>query len=349
MLTKKQIKEIREHLEKAQNPIFYFDNDPDGLCSFLLLRKFVEKGKGVPVKSFPDLNADYLRKVEELNCDYIFILDKPVVAEEFFKKAEQMNIPIVWIDHHAIDKKTIPRFVNYYNPIFNRKKSNEPVTALCYQIADKDEDLWIAVAGCISDSFIPDFYSEFLKKYPDLGIKAKKPFDILYNSQIGQLSQLLAFGLKDRTTNVINMMKFLIKVKTPYEVLEENSKNRNMHEKFNQINRKFNQLVKRARENSEGDTIFFQYSGDLSISSEVSNKLMYLFPDKIIIVARVFGGMVSISARGDDVRDKVLKAIEGLENATGGGHKEAVGARVMEKDFEKFKEKLKYIVENRKV
>lgn len=32
MLTEKQISEIREHLEKAQNPLFFFDND-DGLCS----------------------------------------------------------------------------------------------------------------------------------------------------------------------------------------------------------------------------------------------------------------------------------------------------------------------------
>jgi len=29
MLTEKQNKEIREHLEKAQNPLFYFDNDPE--------------------------------------------------------------------------------------------------------------------------------------------------------------------------------------------------------------------------------------------------------------------------------------------------------------------------------
>ena len=30
--TEKQIKEIRDHLDRAQNPVFFFDNDPDGLC-----------------------------------------------------------------------------------------------------------------------------------------------------------------------------------------------------------------------------------------------------------------------------------------------------------------------------
>ena len=73
MLTEKQIKEIKEHLEKAQNPIFFYDNDPDGLCSFLLLQRYIERGRGVAIRSFPELDANYFRKVEELNAYYIFI------------------------------------------------------------------------------------------------------------------------------------------------------------------------------------------------------------------------------------------------------------------------------------
>ena len=44
MLTEKQIIEIREHLEKAQNPIFFFDNDYDGLTSYLQLRRHIGRG-----------------------------------------------------------------------------------------------------------------------------------------------------------------------------------------------------------------------------------------------------------------------------------------------------------------
>ena len=86
MLTSKQISQIKVHLEKAQNPVFFFDNDVDGLCSFLLLQRYIERGKGVAIKSFPALDQNYFRKVEELNADYIFILDKPVVSEDFFKE-----------------------------------------------------------------------------------------------------------------------------------------------------------------------------------------------------------------------------------------------------------------------
>ena len=49
MLSEKQVKEIREHLEKAQNPLFFFDNDQDGLCSFLLLQRYIGRGKGIAI------------------------------------------------------------------------------------------------------------------------------------------------------------------------------------------------------------------------------------------------------------------------------------------------------------
>ena len=83
--------EIKEHLEKAQNPIFYYDNDADGLCSFVILRKFLDRGKGVAVRSFPGVDGQYARKARELNADYVFILDKPVVSREFVEEIDGMG------------------------------------------------------------------------------------------------------------------------------------------------------------------------------------------------------------------------------------------------------------------
>ncbi len=350
MLTKKQISEIREHLEKAQNPIFFFDNDPDGLCSFLLLQRYIEHGKGVPIKSFPGLDESYFRKVDELNGDYIFILDKPVVSDDFFERARERNVPVVWIDHHDTDISAIPKFVNYYNPLFNKNKKNEPVTYLCWHVSQRKKDIWLAAVGCISDGFVPDFYDEVLEKYPDLTIDSENAFEIVYNSQIGKIIRILGFALKDRTTNVINMMKFLMKAETPYGVLEETSRNRTMHGRYNEVNEKYSKLVEKAKAGAEdGKILFFQYSGDLSISAEISNYLCYIFQEKIIIVMRVVGERTSISARGKNIRGKILGAIENLEGASGGGHEDAVGARVMTRDLEKFKERLKHIVEDRKV
>ena len=248
MLTPKQIKEIREHLDRAGNPIFFFDNDPDGLCSFLLLQRYVEKGKGVPIKSFPEMDVSYYRKVEELNADYIFILDKPMVSKGFLEEARQRNIPVVWIDHHEVQAE-IPEYVHYYNPHLKNKSENvinPPVTYLCYQIISderKRNDIWIAIVGCVADKYIPDFYEEFEEKFPDLSISTQDAFDIYYGSRIGKIARIFSFALKDRTTNVITMIKFLMIAKTPYEILEENSKNFVMHSRFKQIDKKYQKLL----------------------------------------------------------------------------------------------------------
>jgi len=342
MLTKAQVEEIKEHLDKSQNPLFFFDNDVDGLCSFLLLQRYIGRGKGVPIKSFPEMTADYFRKINELNADYIFILDKPIISNEFFEKVEEVNIPIVWIDHHDTDKEKIPKFVNYYNPLFNKSKNNEPVTALCYQITNNKKDLWLAIVGCIADNFIPNFYSDFEKKYSELAIKSDNAFGIFYKSQIGKISQILSFALKDRTSNVISMLRFLMKVKTPYEVLEKNNKNHTMHERFNQINNRHQKLLKKAKEKVKDSDkfLFFQYGGDLSMSSDLANELIYSFPNKIIVVIYLKGIKANISARGKGVRKIILEAIKNLEGARGGGHENAVGAQVKIEDIEIFKKNL---------
>jgi single-stranded DNA-specific DHH superfamily exonuclease len=349
MISQKQIEEIREHLEKAQNPIFLFDNDPDGLCSFLLLRRYIGRGKGFPVKSFPGLTDSYVRKVNELNADYVFILDKPVVDEDFFKEIEKTNVPVVWIDHHKLQQK-VPPFVNYYNSLKN-SEGGEPVTYMSYKISDKKEDLWIALIGCISDMFFPEFYSDFKKKYPDLAINSDNAPEVLYKSVIGKMCRIMSFALKDRTTNVISMIRFLIESETPYDILEKNSKNYNMHKRFEQIDRKYQKFLNKAREvekNSDNKNIlFFQYGGDLSISSDISNELKYDFPEKVVVVAYVIGAKTNISVRGKKIREKVLDVIKNLEDATGGGHEDAVGARVKTEDLERFRNNLENMIDSK--
>ena len=343
MLTKKQITEIREHLEKAQNPVFFFDNDADGLCSFLLLQRFIGRGKGVAMKSAD--SGNYFKKVQELNADYIFILDKPVVSEKFFEEVRQINIPVVWIDHHDMGNE-IPEFVNYYNPLLNKGKTNEPVTELCYGVAEKKEDLWIAVVGCISDMRIPKFYSEFKEKYPDLVINSDNPLEIYFKSQAGKIAKIFNCALKDRTTNVVHMLKFLMKVKNPYEVLEESNSNQAMHKRFNEINERNQKLLDKVDSN-QGKVLFFQYGGEMSISAELADGIRYKFPGKIVVVIYVAGEKVNISVRGENVREMVLEVIKDLEGATGGGHENAVGVRVKVKDIEKFKKRFSELVEKR--
>lgn len=347
MITEKQISFIREHLNKTQNPVFLFDNDQDGLCSFLLLQRYCQKGKGIPIKGSPNIMKDYLKKINEFNSDYVFILDKPNIPQSFFDEIRKINLPIVWIDHHLIDTSGIPNFVEYYNPLINEKRKpkktsvieGEPVTYICYKITNKREDLWIAIIGCISDRYFPNFYKEFKEKYPDLAGESEDSTTIFYKEPIGKIAQIIGNGLKDRTSNVVSMMRFLLKAKNPYEILEEKRENKSFHKRFNEINYKKNKLLNKAIqiEKNSSKILFFKYRGNLSISRELADELIYLFPDKIIIVAYIKNDeKANISIRGKNVRKIFYNLFDKFENLKGGGHEQALGAQVRIEELERF-------------
>lgn len=335
MLTSKQLAEIRSWLEQSQNPLFFFDNDADGLASFLLLRRYIDRGKGVAVKSFPDLNAAYARKLHELKPDNVFILDKPLVAQGFLDCAKQLGMPVIWIDHHPIQEV---KDVYYYNPLLTKPKSNEPVSYWCYKIAKKDE--WIAMLGCLGDWFLPEFTEEFARSYPDIFSYMKDPSQALFATEFGKLVRILSFALKDKTSNIIKMQKVLSKAKSPYEILQKEKGFEQIHKRYEQVKRKYDKLLERAKRKAEKEKkklLYFQYGGQLSISSELANELLYLYPDKVVIVAYIKGLKVNASLRGkEDIRSLTEKALEGTKGS-GGGHRNACGATLSIEDLPKFK------------
>lgn len=344
MLTEKEIFEIREYLQNASSPLFYFDNDQDGCSSYLLLRRFIGKGAGVPVKTSP-LGMEYYRRITEFNPDVVFILDQPTVSKDFFEKLNSEGITIVWIDHHETDLEEIPPYVHYYNPIYSESAENVPVTEVCYRVTSRKEDLWLAVVGCIADRYMPKFYSEFLDKYPDLSAFTDDPFKVFYNSSIGKISRMIGTGLKDRTTNVVKMIRFLSLVKTPYEVLEEKRENETMHKRFNDIDSKFRNLISRAKENvDDSNLLFFKYSGDTSMSADIANKLSYMYPEKNIVVAFSKGARVNLSMRGKGIKEKAVSVVEELPHATCGGHDDAVGAQMDEGQLDGFVSSLRKLL-----
>lgn len=343
MLTEKQINEIREHLDRAQNPLFFYDNDADGLCSFLLIRRALGRGKGVAIRSYPELKKEYAKKAEELKADYVFILDKPVVSSAFFEEIDRMQLPVVWIDHHDMGDVEKRENVYIYNPAKNHgsDKSFEPVTYLAYKIIGKKEDLWIAVAGCIADHYIPDFAEEFGKQNGELWAKGiKKPFDAYYKTEIGRIAKALNFGIKDSSSNIVKMQNFLINCRSPNEVLIESSENKWFMRKYEEIKKKYDALLERAGENIGHKAIFFDYGGTLSINSEISNELSYKNPGKYVCVAYNKGSITNISLRGRNVKAILGKILKKFENASGGGHEDAVGARIKTEDLAKFKNEL---------
>jgi single-stranded DNA-specific DHH superfamily exonuclease len=344
MLTTKQLIEIREHLDKAQNPIFLFDNDVDGLCSAIILQRASGKGKSFAIKSFPGLDASYIRRVEEQQSDYVFILDKAEIELEFLKGVAEKGILIVCIDHHPVDiSKEKMDLINYYSTAEN---GGEPTTFLTHMVYERKEDEWLAMIGCIGDVYKPFFAKSFAKENPELFNNQLTPFDAMYMTEIGKVTTMLNFGLKDTTTNVVAMMRLLASANNLYDLLEENPKTKQLHYKYKKLLEVLEKQVAKGNKTAGKNLVYLEYSGETSMSSEISNRLMFEHPDKNIVVVFRKQDSTSVSLRGKKAKKIVEDVVLKIPGAKGGGHEVACGAKIPLIEIENFKMALrKYLKE----
>ncbi len=341
MLTTQQIKELRFALEKSENPLILFDDDPDGLCSYLVLKKSFNNCKGIPIKSYPDLNATYLRKVQEYSPDKIFVLDKPIVSQEFI---DNVNVPIYWIDHHPPIKR---QGVHYYNPKLNNPKDSRPVTYWCHLVTN--DNLWIASIGCISDWFIPSFLKKFSQLYPDILPRLMPKEKIMSETGLGTLAKMFYFLLKGKTSDVNKNIAILSKIETPYELLNQSSPRGSfLYKYYLNINKEFIKTLNKALKEKiiDGDLIYYVYpTTKISFTPEIAAELFYKFKNKVIFIGREKDDNVRFSMRSSKLVIPAIleKALVNL-NGYGGGHDYACGGNISKDDLSKFIENLSKLV-----
>jgi single-stranded DNA-specific DHH superfamily exonuclease len=343
MLTEKEVEQLRDELATAKRPLFFFHDDPDGLASFLLLYRMANEGKGVIVKASPRLAGNiFSSKVDEYGADKVFVLDLAIVEQEFI---DSVKVPVIWIDHHAPLQR---ENVKYFNP--KTRGQGTPVAYLCWQVSQKD--LWIAMAGCVGDWFMPgaEIVEKFRKEYPDLlPAEIKKPEDALFNSKLGLLVKILSFNLKGSTGDTLKSVKILTRIENPNEILNRETPRGKLifksYEKVNDDYEKLRSLALKAETKEKKDRLLmFTYTEDrLSLTKDLANELLYRFPDKVILLGREKSGEVRCSLRSGTK----IKLLEGLTRALigiegyGGGHEHACGAAIKKHDFKRFVENLR--------
>lgn len=331
MLTEKEIKFIREELASSKNPLIFYDDDPDGLSSFLIFYKLHREGSGIVIKSAPKVDMKFMRKVDELNPDKIFVLDVPMIEQEFVDKAKR---PIFHIDHHTPQNL---KNVHYYNPKIRDPDCYIPTSRMAYQINPKE--LWIATVGCLADYHMPDFIEEFIEKYPHLLSKKTTIPDAVYNYPVGTLVRIFSFLLKGPFSEVKKSIKILTRIKDPEELLQQTTaQGKYVYKRYESINKKYEALLKQSKKYvTRSKVLLFPYSeNQWSFTADLSNQLAARYPKKVIIIARSKGGQKKCSLRARSIIDKPLeRALVGI-SGYGGGHPMACGAVIDEKDWDRF-------------
>ena len=334
---------IRTLLKKSNNVLYFYDDDPDGLVSYLLLKRGFGKGVGVIIRvKGLSLNEEelYLRKITEHNPDLVVFLDKPTLNQDVFDK---IGVKKIWIDHHdVVDVEG----VYYYNPRIKNKRDNKPASYICYKITKKD--LWLGAVGSVADWSLVLFNS-FKKKYGDLvgdvkNFKNIKADDVLYNTKLGELVRIFSFILKGKTSEVKKNVEMLARINDPYEILDKKTENgKILFESAEKINKKYGPLLKEALDEirkNKGKVAAFRYvSNEISFTSDLANELIHRYPGKVIAVSRIKDEMMRVSLRSSlsnielpNVINKIFNEMKG----TGGGHEHAVAVEIHKDDYEKF-------------
>ncbi len=332
MLTDKQVTFLREELATAKNPLFFYDGDADGLTAFLLLYRIHREGKGISLTTTSTLSEQFLRKVEEINPDKIFVLDIPLVTQEFLDAVKR---PVFWIDHHPVqDRKN----VYYFNPRIKDPDAYIPTSRMAWQITERAEDLWIATAGSLADWHMPDFIDQFIKKYPDLLSEKSDLTTTVFKSPLGKLVKFFFFIQKGPQGDVRKSVKILTRITSPLEIFnQESSAGKFLFRRFYTINAKYEEVLTKAKGFvTPSNVILYSYTEqEWSFTVNLANELIALHPTKYVIIARKKGGEMKCSLRGKEVLSILQKALVGV-NGSGGGHNDACGAVIKEEDWDVF-------------
>jgi len=338
-ISKEQLDEFKDRVLGAKRPLFFYDDDADGLCSYLLCYKARGDGLGVRVHGSASVTIDLLRKVEENIPDIIVILDKPYAEQAFI---DAVSVPVLWLDHHEPQK---PEGVTYLNPRIDDDEDNKSTSYWVYKALGRKEDLWLAAIGNITDWQITEVAAEFMKKYPELLKKASTPPEAMYSEPFCTLTRLVQFNLKGDSTEVRTAIKILSRIDSPEELLEHTTpRAKLLYKRYEKISREYGKYFAEASKAAGKDELLFHSFTrmETSLLSELSNQLLYEHPDKVIFLTRQHNGENKLSIRSSkhDVASAVKAAMEGVRG-NAGGHTFACGGNINSDDFPKFLEAFK--------
>lgn len=341
MLEAEQLEYLRKVICESARPLVFFDDDADGLTSYLLVRNANSDAKGLRAARGPELTHHFIGFVRRESPDQVLILDKPMVSEEFL---EQVTTPTLWLDHHDPQGFTQHKsygHLTYLNPLLQDSTDNRPTSYWVQQALNGP--LWLATAGTVSD-WDTSYIEAFREKYPELAPETNHVHDALYNSKLGEIIRILNFCLKGTTRQIDECVEALTHIKEPQELLEgkthaANHIQRHVKPILDEYHKQFQ--AAQQGENKNGVYVYVFDSVDTSLVTNVANEMLTKTETEVLIIGRKEKDRVNFSMRSktEPINTRLEKALAQVDGY-GGGHEHACGGSVRETDWQRFIELL---------
>lgn len=311
--------------------------DLDGITSAIFLNEIL-KSKGIKPKVLEFINIgkgmfkETSKQLIKKKITKIFMSDLNESSDlESFEKLKS-EFGVFLIDHHPSENKTKDKVL--------KSKSENCAAWIIYNLGRKitDFEKWkeLICATMIAEfSYNDENNFNFLKEnYPDL------TKENLMSSEPGELSKKFSYAIiylkhdLKKAFNLIrkNKVKKLCKY---YSIIKD------------EVQEGIKLFYKKAEFFPSKNLYFYYDTPKFSINSMINETLSVKEPNKIFVFAsdvKEEPDFVKVSSRHQDGKEDMnllmKMGIGGLENATGGGHTKASGAKFMKKDLEKFKENI---------
>lgn len=312
--------------------------DVDGLSSAVFLEEILEaKGISVSYVSFEDIRNDIVKemsvKLHSEGITKVFFCDIGIDTIDFegFKELRE-EVDVFLIDHHPMNEE-----IKSWNNII-KTGSQDCSGMTCFflgeDIIDSDEWSWLCCAAIFSDfSYKEKKNLEYIQTiYPEVTYENISSTIPGLNGR--KINSALIYYENDKKY-VFDLVKNrdLEKIEEAHEILEE------------EIEKLISNFSEKAEHDEDKGLYFYLLDSKFNVTSTVCSLVSKMKPENYFVFGRrLNNGYIKFSARnqsGQYDMGKLMKdCTEGLENASGGGHKPAAAARIMEKDLDEFKRRL---------
>ncbi len=334
-------------LQSKQGVVIIHDDDPDGICSAVLLSKccsrIVSANPAVHSTEYgQSLTPKLLRMLRKDDPQAIIFTDVPAIPQNLLSEAAEIA-EILILDHHYPEnyQKAI-----YANPRLLKALAYLPSSYLAFHVATAlglpRTLCWIAGVGVLSDHGVENcrqLFTLIRSEFPDLVGNAKvEDVSLMDESPLGVLTKTITSATVASPGQGAQVAFKALNAADTYRDILEGSR-----PDFRQL-REWNQMVEYEFQSVIGDArrsvvrlgrkvVVYRFQSRLRIKSLVANYLPRLFGDNIVLVIQKDGKYTHVSLRrGDgnhtDLRSLVQRAIGDIPDASGGGHPEASAARL---------------------
>lgn len=197
--------QARDLILAAKRPIVFFDDDADGVASFLVTQRVLGMTFYAPVKKRPNLGSTLAGIATQLAADLKIVLDVAELEDEFLEPAPKT----VWVDHHDAQD---PRGAVYVNPK-TRGEESVPTSVLVRDLLGGPA--WIAAVGSVADYHVPAFIEEVRDAYPSLVPAFESVEDLVFSSPLGELALIFETCVKGTVPEARRKLYLLRRVVEP--------------------------------------------------------------------------------------------------------------------------------------